>query len=51
MKDKDLLKKLYEVQKLKSKVKRLIQEAFDTIHQLETTVMLLIEDIQKRGKK
>lgn len=51
MKNKDILKRLYEVQKLKSRVKRLVQEAFDTTHLLETTVLLLIEDLHKEKKK
>lgn len=51
MKDKELLKRLYEVQRLKSKIKALIQETFDTIHLLETTTQLLILEIQPKRKK
>lgn len=51
MKQTELLRRLYEIQKLKSKTKRLVQEAFDTIHLLETTTMLLIQEIQKERKK
>lgn len=51
LKNQELLAKLYEIQRLKSKAKRAVQEAFDTLHLLETTMMLLIQDIQAERKK
>lgn len=50
MKDKELLRRLNELEKLKSRVKRLIQEAFDAIHEFETTLSILIEDLSRRKK-
>jgi len=51
MKNEELLRRLHEVQKLKSKAKKSVQEAFDTIHQLELTVTLWIQEIQQLKKR
>jgi hypothetical protein len=48
---KEILTRLYKVQSQKTKVKRLIQNAFDEIHKLEIEAMLLIQDLQKEVKK
>jgi hypothetical protein len=51
VKDKDLLKRLREIEKLKSGIKYRVQEAFDMIHRLETEIALLIEAIQEEKKR
>ena len=51
MKAKEILSSLYKVQSQKTKLKRLVQTAFDELHLLETTTMLLIQDLQQEVKR
>lgn len=51
MKSKELLKRLDEIQRKKSTLKKLYYDSINLLHEIEIGVQLLIEDVQKETKK
>jgi hypothetical protein len=51
MKNKELIKRLEEMRRKKTKLKNLYEEQFNVVHEIELELHLLLEDLYKERKK